>query len=156
MIFPFIAIYLLLFLLNWNEKKNLLSDSWFAFIAWLVSSFTALFVGSAFKIASFSDFISSAFFLLFILVVNICAITAVLYLKTKAKIEDLSITDNLSDESIGRVGILKILQTSVIVSFMTLIMVTSLGFALQDISQKMEKNKLKKEGENGVSFEIYH
>lgn len=36
--FPFGFIYLVLHLLNWNERKNLFSDSWFVYLTWIISS----------------------------------------------------------------------------------------------------------------------
>ena len=35
---PLVWIYLILYTLNWGERKRLFSDSWIVFITWLVSS----------------------------------------------------------------------------------------------------------------------
>ena len=154
-IFPFVSIYFILFTLNWNKRENLLSDSWFVFIAWLASSFVALLTFALLEYNRLIKFDSIVGYIILIFLTNVFAVTAVLYLKTKAKAEDLFITDNLRDDNIGNIGIIKIWQTSVIVSFMTLVIVASLFFAIQDISQKMElgKEKPKKEGE--ISFGVY-
>lgn len=155
LIFPLVSIYFVLFTLNWNKRENLLSDSWFVFIAWLASGFIAWFVGASFELNRLIRFDSFASCIILIFLANIFAITAVLYLKTKAKAEDLSVIGSLADDKIGNVGIIKIWQTSIIVSFMTIIMVASLFFAINDISQKMEpgKEKSKKKGE--ISFGVY-
>ncbi len=152
LLFPFVSIYFVLFTLNWNKRQNLLSDSWFVFIALLASSFVASFVVALIEHNRLIEIESFAVSIISIFLANVFAVTAVLYFKLRAKAEDLSVTGNLADDKTGNVGIIKIWQTSVIVSFMTLVMVASLFFALQDISQKLEGNK---KGKNGVSFGVY-
>ena len=152
LIFPFACVYFILFTLNWNKRQNLLSDTWFVFIALLMSSFVAWFMLALLVHNRLIKLESYAVSIISIFLANVFAVTAVLYLKLKAKAEDLSVTGNLAVDKTGNIGIIKIWQTSVIVSFMTLVMVASLFFALRDISQKLEGNK---KGKNGVSFGMY-
>ena len=41
---PFAWIYFILYTLNWDQRKNLFSDSWIVFITLLISSFAVIFV----------------------------------------------------------------------------------------------------------------
>ena len=164
LIFPFSIIYLLLSTLNWNEKKTLFLDSWFIFLAWLLSSlsvaFTYLLSDDYFRytggIIYHTCFVPLVIVLL--IVTNSCAIAGVLYLRSRSK-NTASIT-NSNTEEMQKPSIKKIWQTSSTISLLTLLMFTILLMAIKDINEKSHKDINEKLQENpknrdGVSFGIY-
>ncbi len=151
--FPFGFIYLVLNLLNWNERKNLFSDSWFVYLTWIVSSLFGYVVCELIGQRFFryqSEFVALVSIIFSMILVNICAIAGVLYLRTR-KQETSNIT-NYNDEEIKKPNTKKIWQTSVVVSISTLFFVYSLTMAVNDISERW-KEKPKKADK--LSFEIY-
>lgn len=165
LIFPFGFIYLILYGLNWNERKNLLLNSWFAFLAWLLSGFLVFFTYALIEHnfgrflrelidRKFGDFGKYAFLIFFVfsfIVINICAIAGTLYLKGSEK-KVLSMT-NCDDKKSEKPSIKKIWQTSAIVSILTIMMTISLFLALKDVAEKLEKENPK--NKNGVTYGIY-
>ena len=153
LIFPFGFIYLILYGLNWNESKNLLSDSWFAFLAWLLSGFLMFFVYILIennfgrflresidrKFGDSGKYFFLVFFVISLVVVNICAIAGTLYLRSGEK-KTLFIT-NYGDKKSEKPSVKNIWRTSAIVSVLTIMMTISLFFALKDIGEKLEKEK---------------
>jgi hypothetical protein len=150
---PFGCVYSILYLLNWNEKKNLLLDSWFVFLAWLLSSPLVLII-QALVVRTFrysGEFVFIIFTIVSLFIIHICAIGAVLYLRSKER--KISIVTNHNDENIQRPNIKKILQTSVIVSLLTSMLVVSLFFTLEDYENKINRQNQEKNGK--ISFGIY-
>lgn len=139
--FPFGFIYLILNLLNWNEGKNLFSGSWIVFLTWLLSSFStflilALIEHNLFRYPDgFVAYVISGFSMI---VVNICAIAGVLYLRGE---KESPLITNYIDENVQKPNIKKICQTSAIISILTLMMVGSLFLAVKDIGEKREKER---------------
>lgn len=150
--FPFGFIYLVLNLLNWNEKKTLFSDSWFIYLTWIVSSLfgyvICLLIGQKF-LRYQSEFAALASIIFSIVLTNICAIAGVLYLRTRK--QETNIIRNYNDEEIHNPNIKKIWQTSMIVSISTLVFVITLVMAVTDVSEKWERQR----NPNKISFGIY-
>lgn len=144
---PWVWNYFILYTLNWNERKNLFSDSWIIFITWFVSSLV-VFILCALLDARFNGYfylVNYVTFLLLLFSINIFSISAVLKGREKKK---LSIADDLRRLSIGSklsegislgIGNRKILQTSVIVTFLNLAMIISLIMFIKDVNKRLEK-----------------
>jgi hypothetical protein len=147
---PLFCIYFTLNILNWNEKKNLFSNSWFVFLAWLLSSFSVFFFYLFFGVLPTFYFIDFVMFVFSLFFVNTAAIAGVLYLKSREP--KISIISNDNDEYVQRTNIKKILQTSAIVAFVNLLLITSLFLNL-DTYEKIERQNREKNGKN--SFGIY-
>ena len=131
---PLIWIYLILYTLNWNQRENLLSDSWIIFIVLLISSFAVFF---AFLIADanfygFSNLRIPLLFLLVLIVINTFSVAAVLNHRENKK--NISIADNSNKEINQNTGNQKILMTSAIISILTIAMVSSLIIFVNEIS----------------------
>lgn len=150
---PFSGIYLLLYTLDWNEKKNLFSDSWFVFLTWLFTSISIFifYEINRFNFHSIRGFGLYSLVFVSIIVVNIFAIAGVLYLRSR-KEKSLIIT-NYNDEKLEVPNLLKTLRTSAIVSFLTLMMVVSLFLALEDFDKRFKKDE--PINQDGVSFGFY-
>lgn len=153
--------YFILYTLNWNQRKNLFSDSWIVFISWFISSLFVLIL-IAFFDARFYDYpylVNPVSFVLLLVSANIFSITAVLKSREKKK---LTIVDYLSrlpssrslNESIS-LGISnrKILQTAAIVAFLNLAMIISLVMFVKEISTRTKEEINWRQNFNYVSFE---
>lgn len=151
-IIPFVPLawnYFILYTLNWDQRKNLFSDSWIIFITWFVSSLIAAVVILILD-ARFHDafyLVNPVSFFLLLVAANIFSIIAVLKSREKKK---LSIADDLNRLSIGSelnkelsLGISnrKILQTSVIVTLLNLAMIISLVMFVKDIRTRLKTSK---------------
>lgn len=148
---PWVWNYFILYTLNWNKRKNLFSDSWIIFITWFISSLVVLFL-VAFSDARFHGYfylVNYVTFFLLLFSINIFSINAVLRSREKKK---LSIADDLRRLSIGKgssegisLGISnrKILQTSVIITFLNLAMIVSLIMFVKDVNKRLEEPKPK-------------
>jgi hypothetical protein len=150
MSFPFGIIYLILNTLNWNERKNIFSNCWFVFIAWLLSSLSMALIYALIdnKFYFSNSLFLFAFFIPSLIAANICAVAGVLYFKSRPK--NSVILTNHNDDNIKVPTMRKIWQTSALVSILTLLMVIGLIVAINDITEKLSpKNP------EGISFGIY-
>lgn len=137
---PLAWIYFILYTLNWDQRKNLFSDSWIIFITLLISSFAVIFV---FLLADANFYryfylVNPVTFFLLIVLANIFSIVAVLTSRVK---KNLSIAADLNEEEGSKPDISKIWQTSVIVTLLNLAMVVSLVMFVKDITTRLEKPK---------------
>jgi len=149
--FPFAIIYLILFTLNWNDKKNIFSDSWFVFIAWFVSSLLMFFVNAIFNRMTgritfpnqFLDFIST-----FVLsgFGNLISIFGVLYIRSRPNSALIGSNSNeLKPPTVG-----KTLQAAFAVYFLTWLMIIGLTMAMTDIDERYFQPK-----QDEIEFGIY-
>ena len=150
--FPFGFIYLVLNLLNWNERKNLFSDGWSVYLTWIISSLFGYVVCALVERKFFrhqSEFVALVSIIFLIILINICAIAGVLYLRTRK--QGTSSITNYIDEKIQKPNIKKIWQTSAVVSISTLFFVYILIIAVNDIGERWKETPKKSDK---LSFSI--
>ena len=85
---------------------------------------------------SFVRFIQSCTFFFLLVFANIFSIVAILTSRTK---RELSITEALPEKVNSKIGIDKIWQTAVIVTFLNYAMIISLIMFVREVSKKMRK-----------------
>ena len=151
--FPFAIIYLILNTLSWNEKRNIFSDSWSVFIAWLISGFLIIIIFALvdFNFRIHNRFAFFASFALSAITVNICAIAPVLFFRSRQR-SSIVLTNLNREIYIPKTK--KIWQASIPVSILTWLMIVGLIIALNDISQKIEDRFYPKNKDN-IEFGIY-
>ncbi|CAN5630852.1 hypothetical protein BH20ACI4_BH20ACI4_13480 [soil metagenome] len=149
---PLMWIYLILYTLNWGERKNLFLDSWVVFLAWIFSGLAVWIFCISAEFGFYKLFHPNLYvtFFSFTILANVFSIAAVL--KTREKKKNLSILSD-SDKNIKQPDIQKIWRTSVIVSLLTLAMMTSLVMFVGNISAKMEKSN--PNANTNTNFKIY-
>lgn len=148
---PLVWIYLILYTLNWGERKRLFSDSWIVFITWLVSSLGVYILGLSAEFGFYKLFHGNIYvtFFPFTLIANILSIAAVL--KSRENKKSLSIVADSNEEKIQKTDNGKIWKTSAIVSVLTLAMVFSLFMFIGDITTRIEKLNPKPKYESGYA-----
>jgi len=146
--FPFGIIYLILSALNWNGRKNIFYNSWLVFTAWLLSVLSMIGLHAVIDINfHFSGALVFAVFIPSLVTVNICAVAAVLYLKSRPK-NPVSLTKLDAEDVPPNIG--KIWKTAALISILTFLTVIGLIVAIADILEKISQ----KDPES-ISFGIY-
>lgn len=149
MIFPFVIIFLMLMVFNWSERKNLFSDSWFVYLAWmflgLLTALACLIVDDRFSIEETAPIMAT--FYLSIVSIQTTGIAAVLYWRSGRKnaASLVCLTEEIADAPPAR----KIWKTAFLVSVLTSLMMVGLFVALADIDRQLSPR------DDGVSFGIY-
>ncbi len=160
-IFPFVFAYLSLYVLDWNDRKNLLADSWYVFLAWLLSSFSVYFVFIFLDHKFYfdgSNFSFSVIFIITFFIANICAIAGTLYLTSNAK-RAAEVTNYFNIEN-AKPNLRNIWQTSLLTSLLMAMITAGFISAINDLSRKLTPQapqatpQQSSKGE-GVHFEVY-
>lgn len=148
--FPFAIIYLILYTLNWNKKKNIFLDSWAVFIAWIVSGLLLLAVFAICDaIWRFSIFSGFAFFVSMYVVIgfgNLISIFGVLYIRSRQNVTLINPNSKETDAP----SVQKTLQATFAVYFLTWLMIIGLTMAMTDIDERYFQPK-----QDEIEFGIY-
>jgi quinol-cytochrome oxidoreductase complex cytochrome b subunit len=150
---PLGSIYLTLKFFNWNQKRKLLSDSWFVFLVWLFSSLIILFFGAVIdntrSLRIENDFLKFTAIIFILLIVNSLTVTATLMLTRKVeKTEDIF---GIKNEEIMPKNNQNVWKVSVSISIVTILTVLTLLSIVIGIGNLIETIYPKQKN----SFEIY-
>ena len=159
-IFPFGFAYLSLYVLDWNDRKNLLADSWYVFLAWILSGFSVYFVFIILEsnIHFSSSFVFWVLYIITFFIANICAIAGTLYLISNTK-RAAEVTNYFDIEN-AKPNLRSIWQTSLLTSLLMAMVTAGFISAINDLSRKLTPQapqatpQPSSKGE-GVHFEIY-
>ena len=148
---PFAWIYLILYTLNWNEKKNLFLDSWVVFLAFIFSCFGVWLFCLSPEFGFYKLFSSNIYVTFFPFAIFTSFFSIAIALKTRQRKRNLSIVGD-SDEIVKSKNTGNIWLTSLIVSILTLAMMTGLVMFVGDISKRVRNETKPKSNGGYISF----